>query len=54
MNGSLVDVRAKGDDAYAATSGRKDWQTGVAGLGIMPFVYALYLLERRFQERKRR
>jgi hypothetical protein len=54
LTGSLVDVRVKGDDAYAATSGRKDWQTGVAGLGMMPFLYALFLLERKFERRRAR
>ena len=34
--GSLVDVRVKGDDAYAATSGRNEFMSGAAGGGVMP------------------
>jgi hypothetical protein len=54
LTGSFVDVRVKGDDAFAATSGRNDWQTGVAGLGTVPFVYALYVLERKFRRGRAR
>ncbi len=49
-----MDVRVTGDDAYAATSGTKELVAGAAGIGVFVVLSALYLLERRFAERRRR
>lgn len=45
--GSRMDVRVKGDDAYAATSGRGDLIAGSIGVGVGLVLFAYFLVDRR-------
>lgn len=49
--GSRMDVRVKGNDAYAATSGRGDLIAGSIGVGVILVLVVLSVVQRRRRER---